>query len=287
MSVFIVSAFADEYSDDFRSQMQVLTQQGISHLEIRHADGVNVSQMTLPQVAEYKRQLDGAGLGVSSIGSPLGKIHLDDDFSAHLETARKLFEFANVLGTNYCRVFSFYAPKGQNIANCQSQVVDYLGQMIDIADKFGVTLCHENEALIFGENPANCLKLLQNFGGKLKAVFDMGNFVLDGCEPVNAYNMLKDYVAYFHIKDALFAGAIVPSGKGEAQIGNILSAYASDNRPDTFVTVEPHLQTFDGLNALVGKSFENPYKYANQRDAFCDGVIKFKEVLNNEKLQSR
>ncbi len=46
----------------------------------------------------------------------------------------------------------------------------------------------------------------------------MGNFVLDGHDPIKAYNLLKDHVEYFHIKDSLYAGTIVPAGKGEAKI---------------------------------------------------------------------
>ena len=133
--------------------------------------------------------------------------------------------------------------------------------------------------MIYGESPEKCLELLEYFDGKLKCVFDMGNFVLDGYNPMDAYKLLEKYVEYFHIKDALYAGAIVPAGKGEAQIKEILDLYKATGKKDTFVTLEPHLQTFSGLNALVGKTFENPYKYENQQVAFTDAVEKLKEVL--------
>ena len=106
----------------------------------------------------------------------------------------------------------------------------------------------------------------------------MGNFVLDGYNPYDAYLKLYDYIEYFHIKDALFEGAIVPAGKGEAQIKEILDDYRAKNSSVT-ITLEPHLQTFSGLNALVGKSFDNPYKYENQQLAFEDAVKCLKELL--------
>ena len=87
-----------------------------------------------------------------------------------------------------------------------------------LSEEHGVTLCHENEALIYGESPEKCLEILEYFNGRLKAVLDMGNFVLDGYNPMNAYKLLEKNIEYFHIKDALYAGAIVPAGKGEAQI---------------------------------------------------------------------
>ena len=107
----------------------------------------------------------------------------------------------------------------------------------------------------------------------------MGNFVLDGYDPQKAYALLKDYVEYFHIKDSLYAGAIVPAGKGEAKIKEILGEYDASDKKPTFITLEPHLQTFAGLNALVGKSFDNPYKYPDQQTAFSDAVKCLKELL--------
>jgi hypothetical protein len=59
----------------------------------------------------------------------------------------------------------------------------------------------------------------------------------------------------------------------------ILDAYKASGKKDTFITLEPHLQTFAGLHALVGKNFENPYKYENQQVSFTDAVEKLKELL--------
>ena len=74
-------------------------------------------------------------------------------------------------------------------------------------------------------------------------------------------------------------GAIVPAGKGEAKIKEILDDYKSNGKKDAFISLEPHLQTFSGLNALVGKSFDNPYKYDDQKAAFTDAVEKLKGLL--------
>lgn len=113
----------------------------------------------------------------------------------------------------------------------------------------------------------------------MRCVFDMGNFVLDGYDPMAAYKLLSDYIEYFHIKDAFYSGEIVPAGKGEAKIKEILDDYKVNGGKDTFITLEPHLQTFSGLNALVGKSFDNPYKYEDQKAAFTDAVEKLKDLL--------
>ena len=279
MSVIKLSAFADEYADSFAEQLTALNSFGIRFIEIRHVDKKNISLLSSEEVKAARKMLDEHGIQASAIGSPLGKIRLDEDMDAHLETAKQVFESANLLGAKYIRMFSFYAPEGEDITTMKGQVVEALEKMLLLARAHGVTLCHENEAKIYGDVPPRCRELLDHFGGELKCVFDMGNFVLEGVDPVRAYELLKPYIAYFHIKDALAAGAIVPPGKGEAKIKEILNTHLQTADADFFATLEPHLQTFSGLNALVGRSFENPYQYPDAKTAFADAVTKIKELI--------
>lgn len=274
-----ISAFSDEYADSFEEQLEGMSGFGIKYIEPRFIDGKNISVLTKEEVQEAKSKLNYFGIKASAIGSPLGKITLDGDISEHLETAKRVFETANVLGAKYIRAFSFYAPKGQDITEMKPQVVEALGKMVDLSEEFGVVLCHENEALIYGDTPARCRELLDYFKGRLKCVFDMGNFVIEGADPVDAYELLKSDIAYFHIKDALKEGAIVPPGKGDAQIAKILAAHKAYSKEDFFVSIEPHLQLSSGHNALIGRSFENPYQYEDSKSAFRDAVIKFSELI--------
>ena len=274
-----ISAFADEYADSFEEQLTALNEFEIENIEIRFLNGKNISVLKRNEVTEAKKKLDAFGINVSAIGSPIGKIQLDGDINDHLETAKRIFESANIFDTRYIRVFSFYAPNGKDIADMKSEVLYYLEKLVVLAREYGITLCHENEAKIYGDTPNRCKELLDHFSGELKCVFDMGNFVLEGAEPYTAYELLKEYIAYFHIKDALSQGAIVPAGKGEAKIKEILSAHREYAKEDFFVSLEPHLQTFSGLNSLVGRAFKNPYQYADAKAAFSDAVTKFKELI--------
>ena len=280
MANWIVSAFADEHSQSLSGQIAALRELGIGFTELRFIDGKNVSDLSTAEAKEVKKQLDCGGIRVSAVGSPLGKINLADDFAEHLERARRVFDTANILDTPLVRMFSFYLHEDKDRAACRGEVIEKLGAMLELADRFGVRLCHENEAKIYGEDPAHCLDLLDTFGGKLRCVFDMGNFVLDGCEPwPNAYNMLKGYIEYFHIKDAYAAGAIVPAGCGEAHIKEILHAYKDEYQRDVLLSIEPHLETFDGLNKLVGKQFENPYRFESAEAAFAEAVRRTRALL--------
>ena len=278
MNKLILSAFADEYADDLKAQCEALNDFGIEYIELRGVNGKNVSVLTEGEVKETKKILDDYGIKVSSIGSPLGKIDIKGDLNGHFETAKRVYETANILGAKNVRMFSFYS-KETPFNKCKSEIYSGLEKLVDLSDDTGLTLCHENEARIYGESPEKCLEIAEYFGGRIKCVFDMGNFVLDGYEPMSAYKLLLEHIEYFHIKDAFYTGAIVPAGKGEAKIKEILDDYKENGRKDTFITLEPHLQTFSGLNALVGKSFDNPYKYDNQKAAFTDAVEKLKGLL--------
>ena len=283
MAKIVLSAFSDEYCDDIIGQAKALSSHNVEYIELRHANGKNVIDMDENDVCEIKRVLEDFSIKVSSIGSPLGKINLNDNFGLHLEKAKRIFGTACALNTKFVRIFSFYLPNDREKEKYKNQVVDYLGQLIETACTFGLTLCHENEAGIYGESFEECRYLLNAFEGKLGCVFDMGNFVLDGYNPLEAYKALKEYITYFHIKDGLYEGAIVPAGKGNAQIKDILSNYLKENKQEktVFATVEPHLQTFDGFNALTNKKFDNPYKFDNQQSAFNEGVNSFKVILND------
>ena len=283
MAKLMLSAFADEYSDSLTEQLDALRNFGIEYLELRHADGKNVSEMTYDDVTELQNKLRAYGIKVSAIGSPLGKIAINGDLHAHMELTKRVCETAARLEAKYVRMFSFYLPACRTRKECRAQVVDALGQMLDIADAYCLVMCHENEAKIYGESPTQCKELLDQFGGRMRAVFDMGNFVLGGYEPYGAYGQLLPYIEYFHIKDALARGAIVPAGLGDARIEEILSDFGHRTNKGFFITLEPHLETFAGFNALTDVSFENPYKYADQKTAFTDAVAKLYQIMGELK----
>lgn len=279
MARLILSAFTDEYADTFAEQLATAKRLHIDYIELRRADGKNVGDMTEADIARLSKMLSDSGVRVSSVGSPLGKIPADGDMRAHSEMAKRVFSAARILGAPYVRIFSFYPPQNTAITDFKARVYDYLSEIVALSQEYGVLPCHENEANIYGMYPERCLELLTYFRGKLGCVFDMGNFVLDGCDAWQAYETLKAYITYFHIKDALRAGAVVPAGCGEARIADILNDCRASAHGDAFITLEPHLQTFAGLNALVGKTFENPYKYPDPQTAFEDGYRRLKEIL--------
>lgn len=250
--MFTISAFADEIDMNLATQMDVLDKYGIQYIEMRGVNGKNLSDCTLDEAKDIKRQMDARGFKLSAVGSPIGKYSLSDDFAPHLEQFKRVLEIAQLMETDYIRMFSFFIPKGENADNYEDAVLERWNKFIDAAKGSGITLLHENEKGIYGDNAERCLNLMQKLNCDfVRMTFDPANFVQCGVEPYpHAYELLKPYIAYMHIKDAKFAdGTVTPAGQGDGRVPDILSALKSSGF-DGFLSIEPHLANFEGFAAL-------------------------------------
>ena len=281
MAEFVLSAFADEYSPKFDEQLEGLKKNGVGFIEIRGVDGTNVADLTDEQLHEVRAKLDAAGIGVSSIGSPIGKIKVYDEFEPHLEKLERCISAAKILGTPNIRMFSFYIPEGKTREECRPEVMRRLGVMLDIAKKAGVTLCHENEKGIYGDSPETCLDINDEFGGEMKLIFDPANFIECGCEPFpHGYGLLGDRIYYMHIKDATAEKMIAPAGKGVGRIPEIIADLDKKRSGKIFLTVEPHLRVFAGLAGLeTDEKTKMPNTYVTSAEAFGAAVDAIKAII--------
>jgi len=238
-----LTGFADEISRDLGEQIELLGQLGVKHVELRSAWGTKVLDLTDEQLQQAKSMLDAAGIGVSSVGSDLGKIQITDPFEAHLERARHGVEVAKFLGAPYIRMFSFFVPHGEDPGFYRGEVMRRWTAFIEAAEGHNVTLLHENEKDIYGDTAERCLDILQTMDCPfLKATFDPANFVQCGVKTFpEAYQLLREHVVYMHIKDALYEnGKVVPAGEGEGRVADILRAL-KDTGWSGFLSLEPHL----------------------------------------------
>lgn len=257
MSNFIISAFADEINMDLNIQMAVLQKHGIEFIEMRGVDGKSIVDHSLDEVKKIKKRLDEKGFKISAIGSPIGKIKITDDFGPHLELFKHTIEIAKILETKYIRMFSFFIPQGEDPSIYRDVVMNRWTQFIEAAKGSDLILLHENEKEIYGDTPERCLDILKTMDCPyLKAIFDPANFVQCDVNPYpEAFNMLKDYVIYYHIKDAVFSDHHVePAGQGEGKLEEIIKAINKENYVG-FLSIEPHL---DGSSLPGG----GPEKFA-------------------------
>src|SRR4051812_31208067 len=93
-----LAAFADEISPDIDEQIRVCRDNGVTHFELRGVANTNVLDFSPALRSEIKRKLDDAGMGVISIGSPIGKVAVDRPWLEHFDrfkTAVDAAEFFN------------------------------------------------------------------------------------------------------------------------------------------------------------------------------------------------
>lgn len=271
---FRLAAFADEADEKLENQITAMVENGIEYLEIRGVDNENIADISVDKARDIRKRLEDSGLSVWSLGSPYGKIGIEEDFDLHLEKFKHGLELAEILGAKHIRIFSFFVPH-EKIESYSEKVMLQLEKFLSAAKNSGVLLCHENEKEIYGDNAARCAEIHRNFP-EMKAVFDPANFIQCGQDTKEAWELLAPYVEYVHIKDALSDGTVVPAGKGIGNIPFLLEEYKGE-----VLTIEPHLSVFSGLEKLEPNRKDTGIKtvYSSSREAFDAATAALKEMI--------
>jgi sugar phosphate isomerase/epimerase len=265
--VWTLTGFADEISPELEEQLETLAQESIGYMELRSVWNTNVLDLSDEELDRVKSETAQRGIGISSIGSPIGKVPVTEPFGPHLERFRRALRAADVMETPYVRVFSFFIPEGQEPGHYREEVIDRMATMAGEAKDSGITLLHENEKEIYGDVPSRCLDILAGVGSPaLRAAWDAANFVQCGVRPYKeGYASLRPYVEYIHVKDALSGSdRVVPAGEGDGQLPETLSAL-HDSGFDGFFSLEPHL-----ASAGTYSGFSGPALFRKAAGAFKD-----------------
>lgn len=275
-----LSAFADEVTESFRGQIEYLAKEKVGYIEPRFIDKKNIMDLSRHELSESRKMIQDHGLKVSAIGSPIGKVKLDQPFEPHLDRFKHAVELAVFFETPFIRMFSYYAPEGENIDEYRDQVLDRMTAKVEALSGTDVVMVHENEAHIYGHTAENCVDLVEAVGSpKLRLAYDPANFVwgekitnnVEVCWPV-----MKPYVVHIHIKDWKLGSKDVGSvpGEGDGQITELLAELAAMNY-DGCMTMEPHLQTggqFGGSTGpeLFSKAIAAVRRLADEVGLECD-----------------
>ena len=269
--MWTLSGFADEISADLGEQCDLLDKLGMRNLEFRSVDGINVADLTDEQLTQVKKTLDARGIGVTCIGSPIGKSDITDDYE-DAKVARSL-RAAQALDSPYVRVFSFFLPAGEDPARHRDEVLRRMSHLASAAASAGVTLVLENETKVYGETPQRCVDIIESVGSSaLRATWDPANFVHAGFEPfTDAFPLLRPYLVHMQIKDCAKDGVgNLPAGQGDGQIPETLAGLR-DSGFDGVFSLEPHLS--QGM-------FSGPELFTTAANAFTglltDAAVQWK-----------
>jgi sugar phosphate isomerase/epimerase len=272
-----LSAFADEIDASLKVQMDGCQSQGITCIDVRAIDGKNVSKMSVKEVREYRKQMEDRGFRVPCIGSPLGKIRIDEDFGRHVDLLKHCCDVAREFGTDLIRVFSFYPSPGAEIRSQRGEVMERLEAMVGVAASAGIVLLHENEKNIYGARPEGVIDIFKTIKSpSLKGIFDPANYVEEGIAPFDeGWNKGLDAITdYFHIKDIKIGsdGTCVPAGQGNGQIPQLLEQLKERNWSG-YMTLEPHMQKAGQFAGFTGP------------ELFAEAVSAIKGLLEKAGLE--
>lgn len=249
-----LSAFADEISPEPVEQLDVLQQCGVRFVELRSIHKTNVLDLTDAQISDFKKLLDARGMGLSAIGSPIGKIKLSDPWEPHLARFERAIELAVRFGTPNIRVFSFYPhDDGQPWSAHRSTVINRLRQLTMRAAVHNLRLLHENEHRIYGESPVHVEDLLSTLDSPhFRAVYDPANYVHGGYDPWEGWQRTKKWTVHLHIKDWVHGKEVACiAGEGQGRIADVLADVAKDGYRG-FATFEPHLLSGGPTGGVTG-----------------------------------
>ena len=276
MGKFRLCAFADEADKMISGQIEALKGNSMKLIELRGIDGKNVADLTSDEARALRKRLDSEGIAVWSIGSPIGKVDITAPAEDELDRFKRVLETADICGAENIRMFSFY--KTDSSSACFDEICRRLDDMISAAKGSGVDLCHENEKGIFGDTAERCYRLhaaLPAFRG----VFDPANFVQCGEDTLVAWELLKPFMKYAHIKDAKEDGKVVPPGVGIGHLPELLPRFAESGIE--VLTLEPHLKSFVGLAALEGGDTQHVgSSFKDNREAFDYAVNTLKNLIS-------
>ena len=252
-----LSAFGDEVASELLGQVEYLVGEEIGYIEPRFINNKNILDLTNDELRTAKGIIEDHGLKVSAIGSPIGKVRLDEPFESHLDRFKHAIELALFLGTPFIRVFSYYAPQGRNIDDCRDQVLQRIAAQVELLKDVDIILVHENEAHTYGHMAEHCVELVEAMNSpKLRLAYDSANFVVSEGITNNievCWPLMKPYVVHVHIKDWKLGAKDVASipGEGDAQIRELLAELAAVGY-DGCLTLEPHLQEARQIGGFTG-----------------------------------
>ncbi len=239
-----ISGFYDEYSRNLDEQIARIKSYGESYLCPRHLDGKRITQYSYEEfMSQVKPRLDKEGIKFSSIGSPIGKVGINDDvaFNNQLKQLANLVKICEAMECKYIRMFSFNFHSNEKFEDYREKVMDRLKKYLEVVEGSNVILLHENEKGIYGSTADNCLDIAQTINHpQLQFIHDASNFIQVGEDPMRAYHMLKDYVVYYHIKDCdKLSRTETPVGLGDGMFAEMFADLSARNFSG-FFTMEPH-----------------------------------------------
>ena len=236
-----IGCFADEISPEFSDQLRVMEDLKIHWMDLRSCWNTPVLKLNDHQITDIRAIAADRGIGISCIGSAIGKEPVVNPLEPGLEQIKPAAHAAHICNCRYIRIFSYY-PEDLPREESLKIATERLAAMAEIAASENVVLVVESACVTSCGTGWELAKLLSDVNSpNLKAVFDPAAFVAAGEDPFDqSLPAVLPHLAYVHIKDSRKGQkSRFVAGEGDAQVAQVLNALR--NREDLFLSLEPHL----------------------------------------------
>lgn len=222
-----------------------IKQQGCSGIEIWPTcieQGVqSYGNFSAEQLYAAKEKLDKFGIEAVCVSCACAfDEDLGNDSSAYAKELCAAVEAARILGAglvnHYCYYLSLHNLEEENLVNAMTPG-------LKLAEEYGITLVLENEAHDMTRTPEGTKRILRLFDGpNFKTNYDATNYYHARQEGFpKAYDVLKDDIAYIHLKNGKMEEDIVYTSivDGAVNIDGVVKRSIADQYSG-FYTLEPH-----------------------------------------------
>jgi sugar phosphate isomerase/epimerase len=257
-----LAGIGDEAASSLERQIAIHADLGLAGLELRTVDGEPVDRVSARALAEA---VAAAGLVVPAIDTTLGnwETPVTADFAGELELLRCSAAVAHELGCRFLRIMS-YPNDGLEPERWRDEAIRRVAALAREAERLDVVLLHENCAGWAGQGPDEAVQLLEAVASpNLQLLFDPGNCVVYGIDPLELLEATVDHVAHVHVKDARRSDGttvFTAPGEGDARLGECLDLLERAGYSG-WLSIEPHLQRIPHLHlAAADDELEAAYR---------------------------
>jgi len=267
-----VCTITDEISRDPDTALEIATDWGIRHFELRY-----LFDRRVPDIQPFTRErlrnlLTQYNADIVAISPGLFKCSIEDtsDIKSHLsDRLPRSIDLAKDLGTNLIIIFGFIGDANK-YDKYFGLAVRYLSKAADLAAERNIFLAIENEPICLADTGERTARLVEAVHrSNLLINWDPGNAYVVGEKPSVGYSHVKKFLAHIHIKDCIVdnktgRAKFVPLGNGEIKLFEQLEKVRA-NAYDGFVSIETHFtpkvkgtfQCWENLKAFLRKKGEN------------------------------
>ena len=235
-------------TDSPEDQLGRLNSLGVAGVELRSAFGRTILDLPDCQIQQIRDLLDQYDMQAYALGTDLATMPVDADYS--MERVHRAVEVAARLGCKEICGYSFKIPARANPDRFKGEVVERIGQIIEVVSKAQMVYLHENALGYYGDVPTRVLDLAECFTEEsFSLVFDPLSYLTCGVHPMEAaYPQVADRVSYVRLQRDL---KISPRQR-QAYVEDLLEHLREDN--------------FTGVIALDGISDQQGDK---ERESFA------------------